>query len=143
MISYPRTLVRYCRFDTVFIFIVNLNKYQNAFKSLLANIVSWLWKTILMPNYWPSRSVLRWTSVVRSREIINMVLLSTFGLLLTFCFCFGSLYKFDVCIIGKTTVLFICIHKRVKSIVFVVSIKFCDESGLAIFYSCFPRHEFF
>ena len=33
---------------------------------------------------------------------------------------------------GKTTVLIICIHKRVKSIVFAVSIKFCDESGLAI-----------
>ena len=33
----------------------------------------------------------------------------------------------------KTTVLFICIHKRVKLIVFAVSIKFCDESGLAIF----------
>ena len=32
--------------------------------------------------------------------------------------------------IGKTTVLVICIHKRVKSIVFTLSIKFCDESGL-------------
>ena len=32
----------------------------------------------------------------------------------------------------KTTVLIICIHKRVKSIVFAMSIKFCDESGLAI-----------
>ena len=32
--------------------------------------------------------------------------------------------------IGKTTALFICIHKRVKSI--ILSIKFCDESGLAI-----------
>ena len=32
----------------------------------------------------------------------------------------------------KTTVLFICIQKRVKSIVFAVFIKFCDESGLAI-----------
>ena len=34
--------------------------------------------------------------------------------------------------IGKTTVLVICIHKRVKSIVFAVSIKFCEESDLAI-----------
>ena len=32
----------------------------------------------------------------------------------------------------KTTVLFLCIYKRVKSTVFVVSIKFCDELGLAI-----------
>ena len=32
----------------------------------------------------------------------------------------------------KTTVLFICIHKRSKSIVFAEFIKFCDESGLAI-----------
>ena len=35
--------------------------------------------------------------------------------------------------IGKTTVLVIRIHKQVKSIVFAVSMKFCDESGLAIF----------
>ena len=34
--------------------------------------------------------------------------------------------------IGKTIVLVIFIHKRVKSIVFAVSIKLCDESGLAI-----------
>ena len=33
----------------------------------------------------------------------------------------------------NTTLLVICIHKRVKSFVFAVSIKFCDESGLAIF----------
>ena len=32
----------------------------------------------------------------------------------------------------KTTVLFICIHKWVKSIIFTVSIKFCDELGLVI-----------
>ena len=33
----------------------------------------------------------------------------------------------------KATVLFICIHKRVKSIDFALSITFCDKSGLAIF----------
>ena len=32
----------------------------------------------------------------------------------------------------KNSVLFICIHKRVESIVFAVSIKFCGESGLTI-----------
>ena len=38
-----------------------------------------------------------------------------------------------VCVwLEKTTVLFICIHKRVKSIVFAMSIKFYDESDLAI-----------
>ena len=40
-----------------------------------------------MPNYWPRRCVLRWMSVVRNHEIRNMVLLSTFSLLLT-CFLF-------------------------------------------------------
>ena len=35
------------------------------FNSLPANIVNWLGKTILMPNYWPSRSGLRWMSIVR------------------------------------------------------------------------------
>ena len=40
--------------------------------------------------------------------------------------------------IGKTIVLVICKHKQVKSIVFAVSMKFCDESGLAIFF-----HRFF
>ena len=54
-----------------------------------------------------------------------MVLLSTFGLLLTcFLFWISLNYKFDVCMIGKTTVLVICMHKQVKSIVFVMSIKF-------------------
>ena len=32
----------------------------------------------------------------------------------------------------KTTVLFICKHKEVKSIVLTVSEKFCDKSDLAI-----------
>ena len=100
MISYPRTLVCYCRFDTVFIFSVNLYWYQNVFKSIPTNIVSLFGKTILMPNNWPSRSVLWWMSVVRNLEIRNMVVLSTFGLLLT-CFCLGCLCKFDVCMTGK------------------------------------------
>ena len=32
LISYPRTLVCYCGFDMVFIFIINSYKYQNVFK---------------------------------------------------------------------------------------------------------------
>ena len=84
MISYPRTLVCYCRFDKIFIFIINFYKYQNVFKCIPANIASWSGKTILMPNYWMSCSVLRWMSLVRNRKIRNMVLFSTFGLLLKF-----------------------------------------------------------
>ena len=42
-------------------------------------------------------------------------------------------YKFDVCLIGKKlTVLFMCMNKRVKLIVFAVSMKFCDELSQAI-----------
>ena len=39
---------------------------------------------------------------------------------------------FDVCMIGKTTLMVICIHKRVEAIVLGLSIKFCDEPGQAI-----------
>ena len=81
-----------------------------------------------MPNYWPSWSILRWMSVVRNREIRNMVLLMQYFRFTVDMF----LYKFDVCMIGKTTVLVICIHKCVKSIDLAVSIKFFDESVLAI-----------
>ena len=67
----------------------------------------------------------------KPRECRNMVLLSTFGLLLT-CTLYWISLLFDVCVIGKKSVLFICIHKRVKSIIFTISIKFFNESGLAI-----------
>ena len=57
-----------------------------------------------------------------------MVLLS----MLT-CFFVLDFFKNLMCVwLGKTTVLFICIQKRVKSIVFALFMKFCDESGLAI-----------
>ena len=42
------------------------------------------------------------------------------------------LHDFYVCMMVKTTVLFIYIHIRVKSIVLALSIKFCVQSGLAI-----------
>ena len=129
MISYPRTLVCYWRFDTVFTFIVNLYRYHNVFKSILpANVVNWFGKAMLMPNYWLSRSALSPKPSVRYETW-------GFSVLSIYCwhvFCFGFLYKFDVCMIGKTIVLVIFIHKRVKSIVFAMSIKLCDESGLAI-----------
>ena len=41
--------------------------------------------------------------------------------------------KFDVCMIGKTTVLVICIYKRVKSIVFIMSIKILRWIGSSDF----------
>ena len=41
------------------------------------------------------------------------------------------------------TVLVICVHKQVKSIVFGVAIKFCDESGLAILSFCIKDSVFF
>ena len=47
-------------------------------KSIPANIVSWLGKTVLMPNYWSSRFVLQWMSIVRNREIRNMVILDQY-----------------------------------------------------------------
>ena len=61
--------------------------------------------------------------------LCNEFLIRMYRLLL-----FGFLYKFDVCMIEKTSVLFICIYYiRAKSIVFAVFIKFCVESGLATF----------
>ena len=41
--------------------------------------------------------------------------------------------------VAKTTVLFICIHIRVKSIVFADSIKFCDQSSLVILRKVNPE----
>ena len=69
VISYPRKLVCYCRYDIHFI--ANVHKYQNIFKRLTPDIGSWLRKTILMLNYWPSRSFLWWMSMVWNREIRN------------------------------------------------------------------------
>ena len=49
------------------------------------------------------------------------------------CFLFWIFFfKFNVCMTGKSTVLGIYIHKRVKLIVFDVSMKTCDESSLAV-----------
>ena len=45
--------------------------------------------------------------------------------------------------IEKSSILVICIHKRVKSIAFAVSIKLCDESGLAILKIIFKYIELF
>ena len=90
-----------------------------------------------MSNYWTSRSVLGWISVVRNREIRNKVIS-------VYCrHVFLLWISFDVCMNGKTTVFVICIHKQVKSIVFSVSIKCWDESGLAnlrsVHESCRPK----
>lgn len=75
MISYPRKLVYYCRFDPDFILIANLFNFQNDLKSLPLNIWNWLRKAFLMPNRLPSHSVIhvRWMSIVRNRSTRNML----------------------------------------------------------------------
>ena len=55
------------------------------------------------------------------------------------CFCILSLISVWL---EKTNVLFICTHKRVKSIVFSVFIKCCDESSLAILRGCLQSSSY-
>ena len=134
---YLQAIERYTRdwFATVVLtqfsfFIVNLYRYQNVFKSIPANTVS-----LYEKQCWCLIIDLVVLFYDEYLEIRNKVLLITFGRFIVDVFCFGFLNKFVVCIIEKktpTTVMLICIHKRVKSIVFAMSIKFCDESGLAI-----------
>ena len=51
-------------------------------------------------------------------------------------FCFGFLYKFGVYMIGKKKYSSIYVYAQTSQIDrFVVSIKFCDESGLEILKS--------
>ena len=113
VISYPCTLVFYCCFDIIFIFIV---------KSIPADIVSWLGKTILMPNYWPSHSStmnLRSPKPWDMKHGVTQYFRFTVDLFFVFYF-FLSL----MCVwLEKTTVLFICVHKGVKSIIFAVFIN--------------------
>ena len=87
-----------------------------------------------MPSYWPSRFVLRYMSEVRKPWDTNMVLLYKPGVLSVHCWQILLWISLVWCVYywKNSTVLFVCIQKRVKSIVFAVSIKFCDESGLAI-----------
>ena len=88
-----------------------------------------------MPNYWPSRSVLRWMSVVRNCEGVETLCYSVLSVYCWHVFYFGFLISLMCVWLEKTNLWFIFIHKRVKSIVFAVSIKFCDEWGLAILNS--------
>ena len=129
MISFPRTLVYYCRFEMVFILIINLPvyRYHNVFKSIPQNIVSWLGTTILMPNYRLSRSVLQWMSVIHNHGV---TLYFRFTVQCWHVFCFGFLVSLMCVWLENTSVLFICIHKWVKSIVFSLSIN--SDSGLEI-----------
>ena len=79
-----------------------------------------------------SVSVLRWLSVVRNRGIRNMVFFQYFRLTVHMFFDLDFFISLMCVWLKKTTVLVICIHKRVKSIVFAVSINFCYKSGQAI-----------
>ena len=126
-IWHPRTLVCFCHFDAVFIFIVNLYKFQYVFISIPANIVTWLQKIILMPNYWSSRSVLRWMSVSRNREIRNMVLPSTFGLIpFTFfvVFCAYDLKTYCIVDLYTQTSQIDCFRRVHKILLWIVSSDF-------------------
>ena len=103
------------------------------FKRIPGNIVSWLGKTSLMPNYWPSRSVLRWKSVFRNHEIRNMVLLCIFGLLLT-CFLFSiSLLVWRVYDWKKNyCIKFVYANESNQLFPPCPLNSICDESGLTI-----------
>ena len=76
-----------------------------------------------MPNYWPSRSVLRWMSVVRNRESIETWCYSVLSVTVDMFFVLDFFISLMCVWLEKTTLLFIYIHKRVKSIVFAVAIN--------------------
>ena len=87
-------------------------------------------KTLLMPNNRRSRSVVLGRSLSKTLRYKTWC----YSVLSIYCFCFGFLYKFDI-----------YIHKWVKSIVFTMFIKFCDESSPAILnivnvFSRFPNY---
>ena len=124
MISY-HTLLWYYHFDTVFIFIVNSYKYQ----SIPANIVRKINfdAQLLTESLWSKMNVhslkpwyMKYIVTQNFRFTVDMVFVLNF---------FISLMRVWL---EKITVLIICMHKRVKSIIFAMSIRFCCESGLAI-----------
>ena len=82
-------------------------------KSIPVNIVSWLGKIILMPNYWPSRSRVRWMSIVRNVKYETWCY-SVHSVYCWHVFCFGFLDKFNLMCLWLEK--FICIHKRVKGV---------------------------
>ena len=89
-----------------------------------------------MLNYWSSRCALRWMSVVWNHvEIQKHGVTQYFRFTVDLFFVLGILISLICVWMKKTNVLFIYIHKRVKSFVFAVCIKFCAESGLAILIS--------
>ena len=83
---------------------------------------------------WLSCSVLRWMSLVRYCETRKVALRHKLGVLSVDMVSALNFFISLMCVWfeKKTTVLFICKHKQVESIVFAVSIKFCDKLGLAI-----------
>ena len=113
----------------------SLNINWKYFKSIPPNIGSdqeeqfWCLNIDRVALFYDEMSI----HAIRKREVRFMLLRHKPEKLLVYCwhgFCFEVLYRFDVCMIEKSTVFFICTHKWVKSAVFVLSIKFCEESGL-------------
>ena len=82
-----------------------------------------------MPNYWPNCSSVRCMSW-GSPKPWDM----KHGVTHYFRFTVDMLFVLDFLtrLVRIWLKKFICIHKRVNSIVFAVSIKLCDESGLPI-----------
>ena len=134
VISYLRALVCYCSFDPDLSVIANFYKYQNVFQCKSPNIESLLWKTIMMAFYLPSHC-----STINVHSPEPLVLLHRSGVLSFYCwhgFSFEFLYMFDVWMMKNLLYWSIVYVKELIQFFFTVSIKFCDESGLAISKLC-------
>ena len=84
MISYPHILVCYCRFDMFYGLLLS--------QSLCSAM------NVRSPKWWDTK---------HSHSLC-------YSVLSVYCwrvFCLGFFNKFDVCMVGKTTVLSICIHQ--------------------------------
>ena len=123
-----------------FHFIVTLYNIK-MFKSIPASIVSWLGKSILMHNYWLSRSVLRWMALVRNREIRNMVLLSTFALLLTWVFFVLNIFISLMCVWLEKLLYCLFVYRNESNRLF--SPRWIGSSNLKIwFVTCIKNWMF-
>ena len=122
-----KTFVKQNIFTNLLIFYINILLHKNCTFHWWPSMI-WIQlscKRNCDITWWTVLTSLAWFMMGGIRQQ-NMVLLHKSGVLSVYCwhgFCFEFLYKFDVCMIEKATVLFICTLKRVKYIVFGVSIK--------------------